>query len=138
MRTITVRRIGTWATGALDRELPADAAKADHERFKVVPRETPIRARRTLPEAECPPSPAHANGTGRFGTDRPSWRIRSSGHAGTATGAPGPTYRATGRMIFESSACSRMFALHPTTRPAANVGVNISRGRPHSSMTTPA
>ncbi len=58
--------------------------------------------------------------------------------AGTAASGSGPTYRATGRMIFESAACSRTLALQPTTRPAAKVGVNISRGRPHSSMTTPA
>lgn len=64
---------------------------------------------------------------------------RSARHtAGTGTAGSGPTYRAAGRMIFESAACSRMLALQPTTLPAAKVGVNISRGRPHSSMTTPA
>ncbi len=31
-----------------------------------------------------------------------------------------------------------MFALQPTTRAAQNVGVNIARGSPHSSITTPA
>ncbi len=41
-------------------------------------------------------------------------------------------------MIFGSSACSTTFALHPTTRAAAKVGVNISRGSPQSSITSPA
>lgn len=47
-------------------------------------------------------------------------------------------YRESGRMIFESSACSSTFAHHPMTRLAAKVGVNISRGSPHRCMTTPA
>lgn len=63
---------------------------------------------------------------------------RSQPSAGTGSGGFGPTYRAAGRMIFESAACSRMFALQPITRAAQKVGVNISRGSPHSSMTTPA
>lgn len=82
-------------------------------------------------------------------SSRPSATLRGAAHqaphepgtdlqAGTGTGASGPTYRATGLMIFVSSACSRMLALQPTARAAAKVGVNISRGRPQSSMTTPA
>ena len=41
-------------------------------------------------------------------------------------------------MIFESAACSRMFALHPITRLDANVGVNIAGGSSHVAITTPA
>lgn len=50
----------------------------------------------------------------------------------------GPTYRALGRMILRSSACSRMLAHQPTIRLTAKVGVNICRGTPQLSMTTPA
>lgn len=46
--------------------------------------------------------------------------------------------RAAGRMVFESSACSRILTFQPATRAAQKVGVNISRGTPHSSMTAPA
>ena len=57
---------------------------------------------------------------------------------GTGTGGCGPTYVAIGRMILGSVACSRMLADQPITRLTANVGVNIARGTPHSSITTPA
>jgi hypothetical protein len=43
--------IGTDATEALDAHLPADAARADHERIVVVTRETLIRAKKDIPDA---------------------------------------------------------------------------------------
>ncbi|WP_459751085.1 hypothetical protein [Streptomyces sennicomposti] len=43
--------IGTEATEALERELPADASRADHERIVVVSRETLIRAKADIPDA---------------------------------------------------------------------------------------
>ncbi|MDQ0384881.1 hypothetical protein J2S54_001701 [Streptomyces sp. DSM 42143] len=43
--------IGTEATEALERELPADAARADYERIVVVSRETLIRAKADIPDA---------------------------------------------------------------------------------------
>ncbi|SNY62731.1 hypothetical protein SAMN05421748_1243 [Paractinoplanes atraurantiacus] len=43
--------IGTDMTQTLDGILPADAARADHERIVVVSRETLIAARRDIPEA---------------------------------------------------------------------------------------
>jgi hypothetical protein len=43
--------IGTAAAEALERELPADAARADYERIVVVNRETLIRARADVPDA---------------------------------------------------------------------------------------
>src|SRR6185312_17141217 len=67
----------------------------------------------------------------------PAVRI-SSGQTGTGCGAGGPTYCAAGRMIRRSVDCSRTFAAQPTTRLTANVGVNMSRGIPQSSITTPA
>ncbi len=42
--------VGTDATEALESELPADAARADHERIVVVSRETLIRAKADIPE----------------------------------------------------------------------------------------
>ncbi|MEV2217830.1 hypothetical protein AB0H86_41470 [Streptomyces sp. NPDC050997] len=42
--------IGTEATAALDPQLPADAARADHERIVVISRETLIRAKRDIPD----------------------------------------------------------------------------------------
>ena len=57
---------------------------------------------------------------------------------GTGCGAGGPMYWALGRISRLSAACSRMCAVHPITRLEANVGVNISRGTPHVSITTPA
>lgn len=41
-------------------------------------------------------------------------------------------------MILVSAACSRMCAVHPTTRLTAKVGVNSMRFTPQASMTTPA
>ncbi|MFF5497105.1 hypothetical protein [Streptomyces aquilus] len=41
--------IGTEATAALDPLLPADAARADHERIVVITRDTLIRARADIP-----------------------------------------------------------------------------------------
>lgn len=43
--------IGTEATEALERELPADASRADYERIVVVSRETLIRAKADIPDA---------------------------------------------------------------------------------------
>ncbi|GGL13518.1 hypothetical protein [Streptomyces flaveus] len=43
--------IGTEATAVLDRQLPQDAARADHERIVVITRETLIRAKRDIPDA---------------------------------------------------------------------------------------
>ncbi|MDI3418786.1 hypothetical protein [Streptomyces luteolus] len=43
--------IGTEATATLDAELPADAARADHERIVVISRETLVRAKADIPEA---------------------------------------------------------------------------------------
>ena len=60
------------------------------------------------------------------------------GYSGSGCGAGTPTYRAAGRTIFESRACSSTLAHQPITRLEANVGVNMSRGMPDSSMTTPA
>ena len=67
-------------------------------------------------------------------------RPRATARAGDAATYAGgrPTYRADGRMIFGSRACSRMCAVQPTVRARANVGVNISGGMPHSSITTAA
>ncbi|KAA0922395.1 hypothetical protein [Streptomyces apricus] len=42
--------IGTDATEALQDELPADAARADHERIVVISRETLIRAKADIPD----------------------------------------------------------------------------------------
>lgn len=50
----------------------------------------------------------------------------------------GPTYRADGRMIFPSPACSSTCAVQPIVRASAKVGVNISGGMPHCSITTAA
>jgi hypothetical protein len=43
--------IGTEATEALERELPADASRADYERIVVISRETLIRAKADIPDA---------------------------------------------------------------------------------------
>ncbi|MFD3480777.1 MULTISPECIES: hypothetical protein [unclassified Streptomyces] len=43
--------IGTEATALLEKELPADASRADYERIVVVSRETLVRARLDIPEA---------------------------------------------------------------------------------------
>ncbi len=43
--------IGTEATEALERELPADASRADYERIVIVSRETLIRAKADIPDA---------------------------------------------------------------------------------------
>ena len=43
--------IGTEATEALERELPADASRADYERIVVISRETLIRAKGDIPDA---------------------------------------------------------------------------------------
>jgi hypothetical protein len=42
--------IGTDKTVELDGKLPADAARADHERIVVVTRETIVAARKDIPE----------------------------------------------------------------------------------------
>ena len=43
--------IGTEATETLERELPADAGRADYERIVVVSRETLVRAKADIPDA---------------------------------------------------------------------------------------
>ncbi|MCH5675365.1 hypothetical protein [Streptomyces gilvus] len=43
--------IGTEATEALERELPADASRADYEHIVIVSRETLIRAKADIPDA---------------------------------------------------------------------------------------
>ncbi|MFD1658646.1 hypothetical protein ACFSL4_10585 [Streptomyces caeni] len=43
--------IGTEATATLDSELPADAARADHERIVIISRETLVRAKVEIPDA---------------------------------------------------------------------------------------
>ena len=43
--------IGTEATEALERELPADASRTDYERIVVISRETLIRAKGDIPDA---------------------------------------------------------------------------------------
>ncbi|MEV5934802.1 hypothetical protein AB0L56_19210 [Streptomyces sp. NPDC052079] len=43
--------IGTDATASLDARLPADAARADHERIVVISRETLLRAKGDIPDA---------------------------------------------------------------------------------------
>ncbi|MFJ5308715.1 hypothetical protein [Streptomyces sp. NPDC088350] len=43
--------IGTDRTEELDRLLPNDASRADHERLVVITRETLIRAKRDIPDA---------------------------------------------------------------------------------------
>lgn len=43
--------IGTEATEALDRQLPADASRADYERIVVISRETLIEAKKDIPDA---------------------------------------------------------------------------------------
>ncbi|GEK03098.1 hypothetical protein ACWDU8_02125 [Streptomyces sp. NPDC003388] len=43
--------IGTDRTAQLDAELPADAARADHERIVVIDRETLLRAKADIPDA---------------------------------------------------------------------------------------
>ncbi|MEW2529576.1 hypothetical protein [Streptomyces sp. NPDC047071] len=43
--------IGTEMTAVLDSGLPADAARADHERIVVISRETLIRAKADIPDA---------------------------------------------------------------------------------------
>lgn len=42
--------IGTDRTAQLDAELPADAARADHERIVVIDRETLLRAKADIPD----------------------------------------------------------------------------------------
>ncbi|WP_329333843.1 hypothetical protein OG866_11160 [Streptomyces sp. NBC_00663] len=42
--------IGTEATEALERELPADASRAAYERIVIVSRETLIRAKADIPD----------------------------------------------------------------------------------------
>ncbi|MFD3931870.1 hypothetical protein [Streptomyces sp. NPDC058614] len=43
--------IGTEATAALDRKLPADASRGEDERIIVISRETLIRAKVDIPDA---------------------------------------------------------------------------------------
>ncbi|MFF4363059.1 hypothetical protein [Streptomyces sp. NPDC001604] len=43
--------IGEEATERLDRELPADASRADYERIVVISRETLIEAKKDIPDA---------------------------------------------------------------------------------------
>jgi hypothetical protein len=43
--------IGTDATEALDGHLPADAARADHERIVVIDRKTLLHAKQDIPDA---------------------------------------------------------------------------------------
>ncbi|GAA3496762.1 hypothetical protein GCM10019016_038630 [Streptomyces prasinosporus] len=43
--------IGTDATALLDRRLPSDAARTDHERIVVISRETLLRAKGDIPDA---------------------------------------------------------------------------------------
>ncbi|MFE5025090.1 hypothetical protein ACFRAO_17555 [Streptomyces sp. NPDC056656] len=43
--------IGKEATAELDKELPADASRADHERIVIVSRETLVRAKADIPDA---------------------------------------------------------------------------------------
>lgn len=43
--------IGTDRTEELDRLLPADASRAEHERIVVITRETLVRAKRDIPDA---------------------------------------------------------------------------------------
>jgi hypothetical protein len=50
----------------------------------------------------------------------------------------GPVYRELGRMSLAAAACSTMWAHQPTDRLTAKVGVNIVRGSPAVSITTPA
>ena len=57
---------------------------------------------------------------------------------GTGWGGVGPVYRADGRMSRLCKACSMTWVLQPIMRPAAKVGVNISRGMPQVYITTPA
>ncbi|WP_320780004.1 hypothetical protein [Streptomyces sp. CRN 30] len=42
--------IGTDATTSLDSHLPADAARADHERIVVITRETLVKAKSDIPD----------------------------------------------------------------------------------------
>ncbi|MEU9479582.1 hypothetical protein [Streptomyces sp. NPDC048191] len=43
--------IGTEATELLEPELPADAARGDHERIVIIPRDTLIRAKADIPDS---------------------------------------------------------------------------------------
>jgi hypothetical protein len=43
--------VGTDRTDVLDRSLPADASRADHERIVVITRETLLRAKADIPDA---------------------------------------------------------------------------------------
>ncbi|MFD3563893.1 MULTISPECIES: hypothetical protein [unclassified Streptomyces] len=43
--------IGKEATAELDKELPADASRADYERIVIVSRETLVRAKADIPDA---------------------------------------------------------------------------------------
>lgn len=57
---------------------------------------------------------------------------------GMGCGAGSPTYSDEGRMSRLLSICSKMCAAQPITRLHAKVGVNMPRGTPHVSITTPA
>jgi hypothetical protein len=43
--------IGTEATAILDKELPPDAARAEHERIVIITRDTLLRAKNDIPDA---------------------------------------------------------------------------------------
>ncbi|WP_406124582.1 hypothetical protein OIE52_30400 [Streptomyces canus] len=42
--------IGTDRTAELEGQLPVDAARADYERIVVITRDTPLRAKRDIPD----------------------------------------------------------------------------------------
>ena len=65
----------------------------------------------------------------RTGASR-SREARRAQAAGTAFGGSMPTYRAWGRMILLSAACSSTWADQPTMRLVVKVAVNISWGMP--------
>lgn len=101
-----------------------------------------VQAGRHVPDmvtpmnVRCKAKPMNEPRGGHDPTSRPPAGPRPG--QGTGCGGASPTYRESGRMIFESSACSSTLAHQPMTRLTANVGVNISRGSPQSSITTPA
>jgi hypothetical protein len=103
--------IGTDVTDSLDSRLPADAARADYERIVVITRETLVSAKADIPTPERPVC------EGRPGAPHDPAGLTAV-RVPAPPPAPGPTYRAAGRMIFESSACSTTFAPphHPRSR----------------------
>ena len=118
---------------------PAGRRRGHAGRHRYLPVGRPPGVRGVTHPQRGPTPTAHASSpTNEPAVRRTAPAPRRPQQGGTGWGGGGPTYRADGRMILLSRACSSTLADQPITRATANVGVNISRGSPHSAITTPA